>query len=329
MSKKPRFPPGRKSGPRAIALVIFPDLQLLDVAGPITAFEIANHFAPGAYTLRIVSSAGGLVRSSAGVAMPSESLKGLRLSSLDTILVSGGQGTRAAMQDQALIGFLKRASGNMRRITSVCSGAYLLAQAGLLDGKRCTTHWRHAAVLAKLFPQVRVEADCIYVKQGDVWTSAGVTAGIDLALALIAEDLGDEIATEVAREMVVYAKRPGGQAQHSALLELDAHTDRFAKLNAWMRDHLAEDLSVERLAREAAMSVRNFARAYAAETGVTPAKAVERLRLEAARSALERGASIQEIARHVGFDDPERMRRAFLRYYGAPPAAMRRTLRHA
>lgn len=329
MSKKPHFPPTRKSGPRAIALIIFPDLQLLDAAGPITAFEIANHFAPNAYTLRVFSSSGGLVRSSAGIGMPSESVKGLKLASLDTIIVSGGQGTRPAMQDDALITLLKRASGKVRRITSVCSGAYLLAQAGLLDGKRCTTHWRHAARLAKLFPSVRVEPDCIHVKQDDVWTSAGVTAGIDLALAMIGEDLGEGVATNVAREMVVYAKRPGGQAQHSALLELDAQSDRFAKLNTWMRDHLAEDLSVERLAQEAAMSPRNFARAYAAETGVTPAKAVERLRLEAARAALERGASIQEIARRVGFDDPERMRRAFVRYYGAPPAALRRTLRRA
>lgn len=176
---------------------------------------------------------------------------------------------------------------------------------------------------------MRVEPDCIHVKEGDVWTSAGVTAGIDLALAMIGEDLGEDVATNVAREMVVYAKRPGGQAQHSALLDLDAQTDRFAKLNTWMRDHLGEDLSVERLAREAAMSPRNFARAYAAETGVTPAKAVERLRLEAARAALERGAAIQEIARRTGFDDPERMRRAFVRYYGAPPAALRRTLRRA
>ncbi len=162
-----------------------------------------------------------------------------------------------------------------------------------------------------------------------MWTSAGVSAGIDLALAMIAEDLGDEAATNVAREMVVYAKRPGGQAQHSALLDLGAQASRFAELNAWMREHLGEDLSVERLAAEAAMSPRNFARAYATETGVTPAKAVERLRVEAARAALEAGGSIQEIAQQVGFGDPERMRRAFVRLYGAPPAAMRRTLRRA
>jgi transcriptional regulator GlxA family with amidase domain len=180
-----------------------------------------------------------------------------------------------------------------------------------------------------MFPKVRVEPDCIHIKDGAVWTSAGVTAGIDLALALIAEDLGGDIAANVAREMVVYAKRPGGQAQHSALLDLGTGAGRFAQLNVWMREHLHEDLSVERLASQAAMSPRNFARAYATETGVTPAKAVERLRADAAKAALAEGGGIQEIARRTGFGDPERMRRAFTRLYGAPPAAMRRTMRRA
>jgi transcriptional regulator GlxA family with amidase domain len=209
----------------------------------------------------------------------------------------------------------------------VCSGAFILAAAGLLAGKRATTHWRRAGDLARLFPDVRVDADCIHIQDGDVWTSAGVTAGIDLALAMIAADLGDTIAEDTAREMVVYAKRPGGQAQHSALLDLDA--PRFNALNAWMRTHLREDLSVERLADKAGMSPRTFARAYAAETGVTPAKAVERLRTDAARAMLQRGGALQEIAAKAGFHDPERMRRAFVRLYGAPPAAMRRTLRRA
>jgi transcriptional regulator GlxA family with amidase domain len=233
------------------------------------------------------------------------------------------------MANAKLVGAIARAASRARRVTSVCSGAYLLAQAGLLNGKRVTTHWRRAADLARRFPDLNVEADCIYIKQGNVWTSAGVSAGIDLALALIGEDLGEELATQVAREMVVYAKRPGGQAQHSALLELEGQGSRFARLNAWMRDHLHEELSVERLAAQAAMSPRNFARAYVGETGVTPAKAVERLRAEAARAALQESAAIQDIARSTGFGDAERMRRAFLRLYGAPPAAMRRTLRRA
>jgi transcriptional regulator GlxA family with amidase domain len=308
-----------------VLLVIFPGLQLLDAAGPIAAFEIANRFVRDAYRLRVGASAPGLVPSSSGIAMPAEALSGQR--GVDTLMVVGGNGTGAAMQDAKLIGAIRRIALRVRRVSSVCSGAYLLAQAGLLEGKRATTHWRRAPDLARRFPNVRVEPNCIYIKEGKVWTSAGVSAGIDLALAMIAEDLGADIAANVAREMVVYAKRPGGQAQHSALLDLDA--SRFAKLNAWMREHLSEDLSVERLAHEAAMSPRNFARAYAAETGVTPAKAVERMRTEAARAALEGGGSIQEIARRTGFVDPERMRRAFVRLYGAPPAEMRRTLRRA
>jgi transcriptional regulator GlxA family with amidase domain len=321
MSKKPRFQPK----PRIVLLALFPGFQILDAAGPIAAFEIAGGFARDAYRLRVGASRPGLVPSSSGVAVPAVALSARR--GVDTLIVAGGEGTRGAMQDAKLIAALKRMAPRVRRVASVCSGAYLLAQAGLLDGKRATTHWRRAPDLARRFPNVNVEADCIYIKEGKVWTSAGVSAGIDLALAMIADDLGADVAANVAREMVVYAKRPGGQAQHSALLDLDA--SRFAKLNAWMREHLHEDLSVDRLAQQAAMSPRNFARAYVAETGVTPAKAVERMRAEAARSALEGGGSIQEIARRTGFVDPERMRRAFVRLYGAPPAEMRRTLRRA
>ena len=325
MSKKPRFPPT----PRNLLIVLFPGFQLLDAAGPIAAFEIASRFVKGAYALRLAAVGGGLAPSSSGVAMPAENLNGFRFAGVDTLIVVGGQGTRAAMNDTKLTAALQRAAKTVRRMSSVCSGAFVLAAAGLLDGKRATTHWRQAPVLTQMFPNVRVEPDRIHIRDGKIWTSAGVSAGIDLALAMIAEDLGDAVATEVAREMVVYAKRPGGQAQHSALLDLSAGDDRFAKLNAWMADHLADDLSVEQLASRAAMSPRNFARAYAASTGVTPAKAVERLRLDAARAALEQGGAIQEIARRTGFGDPERMRRAFVRFYGAPPAAMRRTLRRA
>lgn len=333
MSKNPRFPPSPKgSTPRAegersrpVVIVLFPGFQLLDAAGPIAAFEIASRFAPHAYRLRLAARPAGLVPSSAGVAMPAEAMSGPRR--IDTLIVVGGDGTREAMADGELIAAIRRLAARARRVASVCSGAYLLAQAGLLEGKRATTHWRRAPDLARRFPNVRVEADCIYIKQQNTWTSAGVSAGIDLALAMIAEDLGEDLAANVAREMVVYAKRPGGQAQHSALIDLDS--PRFAKLNAWMREHLDQDLSVDRLAAQAAMSPRNFARAYVAETGVTPAKAAERLRVEAARAALERGGSVQEIARRTGFGDTERMRRAFLRLYGTPPAALRRASRCA
>lgn len=322
MSKHPPFTPIARN----VLVLVFPGFQLLDAAGPIAAFEIAARFRPGAYRIRVCAHQPGLVRSSSGVAFPAETLRGQ--SRIDTLIIAGGEGTAVAMADAALLDAIGRIGKRARRIASVCSGAFVLAASGLLDGKRATTHWRQAARMAKLFPNVRVEPDRIHIKDGATWTSAGVTAGIDLALAMIGEDLGEAVATEVAREMVVYAKRPGGQAQHSTLLDLNGD-GRFAVLNAWMRERLSEDLSVERLAREAHMSTRNFARAYATETGVTPAKAVERLRAETARGLLERGGGIHDIAARTGFGDPERMRRAFVRLYGAPPAALRRTLRHA
>ncbi|MES1197098.1 MAG: GlxA family transcriptional regulator [Pseudomonadota bacterium] len=326
MSKKPPFPPKR----RDVLIVLFPQFQILDATGPIAAFEIATRFAGDVYRLRVASSTGGRVTASCGIAFDTEPLKGMNLARVDTLIVVGGMGTRAAAQDAALLSTLKRAHGKVRRLASVCSGSFCLAAAGLLDGKSATTHWRQAPLMQRLYPNVRVEPDRIYVKEGAIWSSAGVSAGIDLALAMIREDLGTEIAKNVAQEMVVYAQRPGGQTQHSTLLELDRAENRFADLHAWMREHLSADLSVERLAAQAAMSPRNFTRAYARETGVTPAKAVERLRLEAARAALESGAhSIQHVARTVGFGDSERMRRAFIRFYGAPPAALKRTLRHA
>lgn len=306
--------------------MIFPGFQILDAAGPLAAFEVAARHARGAYRVRVAALQAGLVASSAhGAAMAAEALS--RVRDIDTLIVAGGNGTRAAFGDAKLLNAIVRASARARRTASVCSGAFILAAAGLLEGKRATTHWRRAGDLARLFPNVRVDADCIHIQDGDIWTSAGITAGIDLALAMIAADLGDKLAEDTAREMVVYAKRPGGQTQHSALLELDA--PRFNELNAWMRTRLKDDLSVERLAAKAGMSPRTFARAYAAETGVTPAKAVARLRVEAARALLRRGGALQEIAAKTGFHDPERMRRAFVRLYGAPPAALRRTLRRA
>ncbi len=308
--------------------MIFPDFQILDVAGPLAAFEIAALAQPSLYRLSVVAVRTGLVRSSSGVAMPAQALACLR--DADTLIVAGGQGARSAIADNGLLGALKRLHPRVRRMASVCSGAFLLAGAGLLDGKRATTHWRHASLLARLFPKLRVEPDRIHIREGKIWTSAGVTAGIDLALAMIGEDLGDDVATAVAREMVVYAKRPGGQAQHSALLDLDAENDRFAKLNAWMREHLHEDLSVERLAREVAMSERNFARLYVSgnrrHAGEGGRAAARRGRTCGARAAADKSKT---IARKTGFGDGERMRRAFMRLYGAPPAALRRTLRHA
>jgi len=247
---------------------------------------------------------------------------------LDTLLVVGGWGTREAYACAETLAYVRAAAARARRTVSVCSGAFVLAAAGLLDGRRATTHWARAADLARLYPRVRVEPDRIFVRDGAVWTSAGITAGIDLALALVAEDLGEAVAKRAAQQLVVYHRRPGGQSQFSALLEADRPDSRFSPLLAWARERLNERLSVERLAERAAMSPRHFARAFAADTGMTPAKAVERLRLEVAREEIESSAApVELVAAHTGFGDPERMRRAFLRAFGQPPQALRRTAR--
>ena len=308
---------------RRLALVIFPAFQLLDVAGPIAAFEIAERYRPGSYDLSVLAPLGGSIPSSSGVCLTAEPLAE---GPYDTIMVSGGDGTHNISALGDLVAWLRRIE--IRRPTSVCSGAYLLAEAGLLDGKRATTHWSRTDHFARTYPKVRLDADRIFIRDGDVWTSAGITAGIDLALALIEEDLGIDVARRVAQQLVVHQRRPGGQSQFSALVDLGGRTGRFGELMDWIRAHLGETLTVERLADQAAMSPRNFARAFTAETGTTPAKAVERLRLEAARTAVETGHDpVDRIAGVVGFGDPERMRRAFLRAFGLPPQALRRAAR--
>jgi len=310
---------------RKIHVFAFPGFQLLDAAGPISAFEIANRFSAGAYELSFVAMQAGPVRSSCGI-----ELLAARVSrkATDTLVLAGGLGVREALLDPKLIGWLRTAGSQARRVASVCTGAFLLAEAGLLDGKRATTHWWRSREFSSRYPQVTLEPDRIHVRDGKVWTSAGITAGIDLALALIAADLGEEAARSTAQALVVYYRRPGGQSQFSALVEMGGQDGRFTALMDWMRQRLAEDLTVERLAGKAAMSPRNFARAFRAETGMTPAKAVERLRLEVARERVENSAdTIDVVARRTGFHDPERMRRAFLRAFGQPPQALRRTAR--
>jgi len=311
---------------RHIGFLIFPDFQLLDAAGPIAAFEIAGLYGQGAYTLHVLAMEAGRVRSSSGATLEAEALADAP--PLDTLVVAGGQGTRDTDILTALADPVRRLAHSTRRITSVCSGAFILAEAGLLDGRRATTHWSRTSGFGQRYPRVRLEPDRIYIKDGSVWTSAGITAGIDLALALIAEDLGEDIARRTAQQLVVYHRRPGGQSQFSALLEMDRPEGRFGGLMGWMRERLHEPLNVERLADRAAMSPRNFARAFAAETGVTPARAVERLRVEAARERIEAGPEpIEAIAQAAGFGEPERMRRAFLRAFGQPPQALRRSAR--
>jgi transcriptional regulator GlxA family with amidase domain len=310
---------------RALAVVIFPGFQLLDAAGPISAFDIAGRFAPGAYDIRILAAEAGHIASTAGAGFLGEPLSD---GPWDTIMISGGDATRSIRGSIAIVDWLKRAAPLARRVTSVCSGAYFLAEAGLLDGRRCTTHWSRTDHFTRRYPKVKLDADRIFIRDGDVWTSAGITAGIDLTLALIEDDLGPEVARRTAQQLVVHQRRPGGQSQFSALVELGGASGRFAQLMTWMREHLHEPLTVERLASEAAMSPRNFARAFTAETGTTPAKAVERLRLDAARTAVETThAPIDQVAETAGFGDPERMRRAFLRAFGQPPQALRRAAR--
>jgi transcriptional regulator GlxA family with amidase domain len=309
---------------RDIVFAMFPDFQLLDATGPIAAFEIATRYASGGYRQRLCAIRPGMVTSSAGVALAATRLG--PIAGVDTLIVVGGFGTRTARHDPALLRFVRRAAGRLPRIASVCSGALVLAQAGVLDGRRATTHWSRARGMARDFPAVHVEPDRIWVRDGKFWTSAGITAGIDLALAMIAQDHGPEIARDVARQLVVYAQRPGGQTQHSALLDLGAAETPFAALNSWIRVHLRADLSVPALAARVHMSPRNFARAYVAATGVTPGKAVERLRVEAARAAIESGASsLLDVADQAGFGDLERMRRSFVRLFGAPPSSLRRS----
>lgn len=324
---------------RTIDILIFPDFQLLDAAGPITAFEAAGRALPGneasfrlspsAYRLRVVAREAGPVISSSGVQMVAAQWhKDWDAAALDTLIVAGGWGTRAASACPETLAYVRAAAGLARRVASVCSGAFVLAAAGLLDGRRATTHWARAAEFARTYPQIRVVPDRIFVRDGAVWTSAGITAGIDLALALAADDLGEEAARRAAQQLVVYHRRPGGQSQFSALLEADRPGSRFSPLLAWAGERLNERLPVERLAERAAMSPRHFARAFVAETGMTPAKAVERLRLEASRERVENGSEpIELVAAGTGFGDPERMRRAFIRAFGQPPQALRRAAR--
>ena len=310
---------------RAIAVVIFPRFQILDATGPISAFDIAGRMTGGGYDIRLLSETGGEVASSARVRMVAEPLDE---QAYDTIMVAGGVGVDDVAGLAATIGWVRRRAGDVRRVSSVCSGSLLLAEAGLLEGKRATTHWSRTDEFTRRFPNVRLEPDRIFVREGEVWTSAGITAGIDLALALIEDDYGAKVARAVAQQLVVHHRRPGGQSQFSALLDMGGVNGRFAGLMDWVRERLADRLNVEQLAEQAAMSPRHFARAFTAETGLTPAKAVERLRLEAARLRVETTHEpIDRVAESAGFGDPERMRRAFLRAFGQPPQALRRAAR--
>lgn len=309
--------------PRRIAFLVFPQFQILDATGPIAAFEIAERYRPGTYALRTIAAVPGSVASSSGACLLASPLG--RADAVDTLIVAGGEGTRAAALCEKTRKFVVACAQRSRRVASVCSGTFVLAAAGLLDGRRATTHWSVTAEFSRRFPKVRLDADRIYVREGSIWSSAGITAGIDLSLALIGEDLGEDIALRTAQQLVVYRRRPGGQSQFSPLLQMERADGRFGKLWEHMRTHLHERLSIAELARLSCMSPRNFSRVFMEEIGIAPAKAVERLRVDTARADLESGnRSVQQVATACGFGNPERMRRSFLRVLGAPPSALKR-----
>jgi transcriptional regulator GlxA family with amidase domain len=310
---------------RSVIIVAFPQVQALDVVGPLEVFAMANRYgADPAYDTALVGASGQPITTSSGLTLGTDGLP--RREPIDTLLVAGGNGTAAAMADDRLIGWLRAAAASARRVTSVCSGAFLLAQAGLLDGRRVTTHWSACDTLARLFPAVDVDADPLYVRDGNVWTSAGVTAGMDLALALVEHDHGGELALAVARQLVLFTHRPGGQSQFSAQLTVRrAEREPLREALAFVAEHPEADLSVPALARRAAMSVRTFARAFRHEVGTTPAAFVQRSRVEAARRLLETtDRTVDDIARACGFGTVETMHRAFQRTVRTTPGQYRR-----
>jgi transcriptional regulator GlxA family with amidase domain len=306
-----------------IGFIALPGFQVMSLAA-LSVFEFANkETGEPVYDVRLLSETGGSIRSSIGVSVTTEPFDD---TNLDTLIVGGS--ALIGSLTPGVIKFLRQALGRYRRVAATCVGAFILAEAGLLDGRRATTHWNRARELRARFPKVNVDEDRIFIIDGPVWTSAGMTAGIDLALAMIEKDLGADLARAVARKLVVYHRRAGGQSQFSALLELEPKSDRIQSALAYAKRNLHTPLTVEQLAEAAHLSPRQFSRAFRAETGQSPAKAVENLRVEAARLMMEQSRHpIDVIARQTGFADRDRMRRAFLRAFGQPPQVIRRNVR--
>ena len=316
---------------RRILVLAVDECQSLDVLGPVEVFDHASRLVAGAYRVEVVAPADeGTVTMSNGLRLAVAPLPEPPPRH-DTLVVAGGEGARAAVADEVLLDWIVRASRRATRTASVCTGAYLLAAAGLLDGRRATTHWEWCEALARTYPRVHVDADPVFVRDGEVWTSAGVTAGMDLALSLVEDDLGPQVALAVARQLVVFLKRPGGQSQFSgALSAQQAARPALRELQAWIAGHLDEDLTVPALAERANMSERSFARAFQREVGETPAAYVEGLRVERARDLLEDGApSLEAVAQAAGFASAEVLRRAFHRRVGVSPADYRTRFRLA
>jgi transcriptional regulator GlxA family with amidase domain len=307
-----------------IAYIVVPNFQVM-IFGGLTVFEMANRLTKEPhYEIRLISEGGGPVQSSLGYSVITDSFDE---GGFDTVII-GGVIDGVYEPSPALVDFLRRAVKTTRRVASMCTGAFFLAKAGVLDDRRATTHWAHARELQTNYPRINVEEDRIFIVDGPVWTSAGMTAGTDLAISMVERDLGVKIARTIAKRMVLFHRRAGGQLQHSTLLDLDAKSDRIQTALVFAKSNLHTQLTVDRLAEAANLSVRQFTRAFREETGQSPAKAVENLRLEAARLMVEQGRlPIDVVARETGFADPDRMRRAFLRAFGSPPQAIRRSAR--
>ncbi|MEB0048652.1 MULTISPECIES: GlxA family transcriptional regulator [unclassified Pseudomonas] len=311
---------------KTIHVLAFANVQLLDVTGPLQVFASANDAArqqglPLPYVPLVIASGGGAVMSSAGLALLAEPLPE---GASDTLIIAGGWGVYSAAQDQSLVAWVREHAAGCRRVSSVCTGAFLLASSGWLDGRRVVTHWTRCEQLAQMYPRLQVEPNPIFINDGPVWTSAGVTAGIDLALAMVEEDLGRAVALDVARQLVVFLKRPGGQSQFSVTLALQKEGNRFDELHAWISENLAMDLGVSTLASQAGMSERSFIRHYRTDTGQTPARAIELIRVETARRLLsDTGVPIKRVAVQCGFGCEETLRRSFLRAMGVTPQAYR------
>jgi transcriptional regulator GlxA family with amidase domain len=305
---------------KKVAYLLLPNFQVM-LFGGISVFEFANQSGPAPfYDISLISEKGGPVKSSLGYSVSTDSFNA---ATFDTVIVGGALKVEPATQ--GVINFLNRAVHSSRRVASMCTGAFALAQAGLLEGRRVTTHWAYARQLQSTYPGVHVDQDRIFIVDGPVWTAAGMTAGTDLALAMVEKDMGRDVARSVAQKLVMFQRRGGGQLQHSALLDLEAKTERIQRALAYARNHLQTSLTVDHLAEAANLSPRQFSRAFRAETGRSPAKAIETLRVEAARALVEQGRlPIEAVARAVGFMDKNRMRRAFLRAFGQPPQAIQR-----
>src|SRR5215510_4105735 len=315
-----------------VAAIGFPDAQMLDICGPLEVFSRASRLLSDEgrkrsdeYRVELLARRAGAFATSSGISLvATRSFMAVR-DGIDTLIVAGGRGVSVALEDGALVAWIRRVAPRVQRIASVCTGAFALAKAGLLDGKRAATHWGSCDRLAAEYPRVTVEKDPIFIRQGRVYTSAGVTAGMDLALAMVAEDHGTKLSREVARQLVLFLQRPGGQSQFSAQLSVQV-SDRapLAELQGWMADHLSEDLSVQALASRIAMSPRNFARVFTRTVGLTPGRFAQRIRVEAARRRLEESADgVERIAEECGFGTSESMRRAFLAVVRVSPSDYR------